>query len=107
MKNLISQMSEENEFIKYKKNKNKPKIYTGNLANLRQKRVRMIEKKHQLTLEIKQYNKMTHFEREEIFKDLYSISVQISHINKEIAKVQKGMQNNNQWMDGDYNSINI
>ena len=107
MKNLISVMIED-DIVRIKaKKSNKAKNYNGNLAELREKRARMLVKKHNLNLQIKKYNKMTSFARDGIFKNIEELSWQINAINIEIEKIQKAMQNSEKWMDGDYNSFDL
>ena len=107
MKNLISAMIEE-DFVRIKaKSTNKSKNYNGNLAELREKRARMLRKKHYLNLQIKKYNKMTSFARDSIFKNIEELSWEINAINIEIEKVHKAMQNSDKWMDGSYNSFDL
>ena len=79
--------------------------YNGNLVGLRQKREKLLAKKHRLNLEIKKYDKLSVEVRDKIFENIYKLSRAIESCNKEIAKIQKGMQNSNHWMDGDYNIV--
>ena len=104
MKNLISVMVEEDYIHIKNKKANKSKNYSGNLAELRVKRAKMLQKKHNLNLQIKEYNKMSSVARDGIFKKIEELSWQINAINLEIEKVQKAMQNSDKWMDGDYNN---
>lgn len=104
MKNLILKMIEENEIVKIKVPKNnKTKSYNGNLSRLRDRRAKMLQKKHRLNLEIKKYDKMTSYTRDGIFKNIEQLSIGINAIDREIEKIHKAMQNSNQWMDGDFN----
>ena len=93
--------------INNKKRQNKAKSYNGNLAELRAKRSKMLDKKHRLNLEIKKYDKMTSYTRDGIFKNIEELSWQINAINHEIEKIQKAMQNSDQWMDGDFNNTEL
>ena len=84
MKRIITQMIEGNEFVKVKSCKGKKgKNYNGNLVKLRKRREKMLMKKHQLNLEIKDYEKMTSFARDTIFRNIEELSIEIEKINKE------------------------
>lgn len=78
------------------------KNYSGNLVELRKQKERILRKKHQLSLEIKDYNKLTIIARQTIHKNMYRLSKDIEFIDREIAKIQTAMQNCGQWMDGDF-----
>jgi predicted nucleic acid-binding Zn-ribbon protein len=79
--------------------------YNGNLVELRQKREKLLAKKHRLNLEIKRYDKLSIEARNKIFENIHKLSLAIESCNREIEKVQKSMQNSNKWMDGDYNAV--
>jgi len=79
--------------------------YNGNLVSLRQKREKLLAKKHRLSLEIKKFEKLSIEARDKIFNNIYKLSLAIENCNREITKIQKGMQNSNHWMDGDYNIV--
>ena len=99
MKNYIAQMiQDEEKLIKPNKSK-KPKNYNGNLVELRQKREKLLIKKHKLNLQIKKYLKLNTAERDRIFKNIERLSTKIDDLNKEILKIQTGMQNNSQWFE--------
>lgn len=103
MSGLISQMINEKEFVTKKIKKTKRcKNYNGNLVELRKRREKLLIKKHRLNLEIKNYNKMKGSARNSIFKNIEELTNQIGWINKEIAKIQEGMQNSGNWLNGDY-----
>ena len=102
MESYIAQMiNDEEKLIKPNKS-NRPKNYNGNLVELRKKREKLLLKKHKLNLEIKKYNKMSSLARDSIFNNIEKLSIQIETINKEIEKIQLGMKNSYQWMDGEY-----
>ena len=81
------------------------KHYKGNLVKLRHRKDRILQKKHQLSLQIKQYEKMKSKERDKIFDSIEELSNEITRIDREILKVQLAMQNSLNWMDGDYNPV--
>jgi predicted nucleic acid-binding Zn-ribbon protein len=81
--------------------------YNGNLVELRQKREKLLAKKHRLNLEIKKYNKLSNETRDKIFENIFKLSIAIEKCNREILKIQKSMQNSSQWMDGDYNIVEL
>ena len=81
------------------------KRYKGNLVKLRHRKDRILQKKHLLSLQIKQYEKMKSKERDKIFDNIEALSKEISRIDREILKVQLAMQHSLNWMDGDYNPV--
>ena len=81
------------------------KHYKGNLVKLRHRKDRILQKKHLLSLQIKQYEKMKSKERDKIFDSIEALGKEISRIDKEILKVQLAMKNSLNWMDGEYNPV--
>ena len=81
--------------------------YNGNLVELRQKREKLLAKKHRLNLEIKKYDKLNGEVRDRIFKNIHKLSIEIERCDNEILKIQKSMQNSKKWMDGNYNVVEL
>lgn len=102
MNRLVLQMIDEEEKQVRPNIRKRKKNYNGNLVELRRKREKLLLRKHNLNLEIKKYNKMSQEERDSIFSNIERLSIKIETINKEIEKIQMGMQNSSQWMEGDY-----
>ena len=101
MDRSLLQMIDEDRIVKPNRHK-RQKNYNGNLVALRIKREKLLLRKHNLNLEIKKYNKMPQEERDSIFHNIERLSIEIENINKEIEKIQMGMKNSSQWMDGDF-----
>ena len=79
--------------------------YNGNLADLRKSKTKILAKRAELR---KQLNDTVYFvKRLQLVKRIDKLSLNLDNIEKEILKVQKGMQNSNRWMDGTYNSVDL
>lgn len=76
--------------------------YNGNLTNLRQRRNKIISKREELR---KEYNyNIPVKEQIALNKKITELSNEVDKIEREIKKIQKGMQNSNHWMDGTVNN---
>jgi len=79
--------------------------YNGNLADLRKSKTKILAKRAELR---KQLNDTVYFvKRLQLVKRIDKLSLNLDNIEKEILKVQKGMQNSNRWMDGTFNSVDL
>ncbi|MBE7707029.1 MAG: hypothetical protein E7Z91_07310 [Cyanobacteria bacterium SIG30] len=80
-------------------------IYKGNLVDARLRRTRMLIKLKKLRQQINQNIPLN--ERIVIEKKIQKLRLDLDNLEKEMLKVQKGMQNSNKWMDGTYNSVDV
>lgn len=77
--------------------------HRGNIAELRKRRSRIIDKKASLANQIK--NETKYLNKTRLQNKLNKLRTELGGIIVEIEKHQKGMQNSNKWMSGDYKNL--
>lgn len=79
--------------------------YSGNLVDLRQRRSRIISKRIELRKQLN--DNIPNNEKSVILKRIRNLGIDIDRIEGEIQKTQKGMQNSNKWMDGNFKNAEL